>query len=106
MAAFDTALTPATSAPANTSDTVLFTATADSSVLIDVTNIDVATIKVRIGIAPAGGATHWKLFDVDIPNGNPLNAIGPWFLQATDEVTVRTDTANDAVFSLTGVESS
>lgn len=104
MAAFDTAITPAVATPANTSDAVLFTASADTSVLVDVANIGAAVVAVRVGIAPGGGTTHWKVYDVEVPVGNALASLGPWFLQSTDEVTVRTDTANDAVFSLTGVE--
>lgn len=106
MAAFDTALTPVSSAPANTSNATLFTATADSSVLVDVANIGSASINVRVGITPSGGSVHWKLYDLLISSANSVLGIGPLFLENGDAVTVRTDTADDAVFSLTGVESS
>lgn len=106
MAAFDTALTPASSTPANTSNASLFAASADSSVLVDVANIGSAQVAVRVGITPSGGSVHWKLFDVEIPAADSLLALGPWFLENGDAVTVRTDTADDATFSLTGVESS
>lgn len=106
MAAFDTALTPTSSAPANTSNATLFTASADSSVMVDVANIGSATVAVRVGVTPSGGSVHWKLYDVTIPTGDALAGLGPWFLENGDAVTVRTDTADDAVFSLTGVESS
>lgn len=106
MAAFDTALTPVSNTPANTSNASLFTASADSSVLVDVANIGSGTVAVRVGITPSGGSVHWKLFDVEIPSANALLGLGPWFLESGDVVTVRTDTADDATFSLTGVESS
>lgn len=106
MAAFDTALTPVSSTPANTSDATLFTATADSSVLVDVANIGASQVAVRVGITPSGGSVHWKVFDVAIPASDTLLALGPWFLESGDAVTVRTDTADDATFSLTGVETS
>lgn len=106
MAAFDTALTPVSSTPANTSNATLFTATADSSVLVDVANIGAASVAVRVGLTPSGGSVHWKTFDVVVLSEDSLLGLGPWFLQSGDAVTVRTDTADDAVFSLTGVESS
>lgn len=106
MPAFDTAITPAVSTPANTSDTLLFAASADTSVLVDVANIGATTLVVRIGIAPASGTTHFLVYDLPLAAGNSLNGLGPLFLQNTDEIIVRTGTANNAVFSLTGVESS
>ena len=112
MAAFDTAFTPKSLAPANTTEAALFTAGTDStstqdvSCLVDVANIGTGAIAVRVGIKPSGGSTHWKLYDIDVPVGSSLLSIGPWFLQSGDAVQVRTDTANDAVFSITGVESS
>ena len=106
MAAFDTSLTPVASTPANTSNAALFTASADSSVIVDAANIGTALVAVRIGITPSGGSVHWKLFDVPIDPANALIGLGPWFLQTGDAVTVRTDTADDATFSLTGVETS
>lgn len=106
MAAFDTAITPVAATPANTSNATLFTASADTSVLVDVANIGVATIAVRIGITPSGGSVHWKLYDIEIQVADAIGSLGPYFVQSGDVVTVRTDTADDAVFSLTGVESS
>lgn len=103
MAAFDTAITPAFSTPANTSNATLFTATADTSVLVDAANIGAGALTVRIGITPSGGSVHWKLFDIPLPVGDGIDR-GPWFLQSGDAVTVRTSVANDATFSLTGVE--
>lgn len=112
MAAFDTAFTPKSLAPANTTEAALFTAGTDStstqdvSCLVDVANIGTATIAVRVGIKPSGGSTHWKLYDANIPANDALSGLGPWFLESGDAIQVRTDTANDAVFSVTGVESS
>ncbi len=106
MAAFDTALTPTAVTPAATTNTTLFTASFDSSVLVDVANIGGSAIAVRVGVTPSGGSVHWKLYDLSIPAGESALSIGPWFLQNGDAVTVRTDTANNAVFSLTGVRSS
>lgn len=106
MAAFDTAITPAASTPADTNNATLFTASADTSVLVDVANIGADPIEVRVGITPSGGSVHWKVYDAQVPVGNPILGLGPWMLQSGDAVTVRTDTADDAVFSLTGVVSS
>ena len=106
MAAFDTAITPVASTPANTSNTTLFTASADTSVLVDATNIGASAITVRVGITPSGGSVHWKLYDVSIPSADAVLAIGPLFLQSGDAITVATGTADDMTFSLTGVESS
>lgn len=106
MAAFDTAITPSASTPANTSNATLFTAAADTSLLVDVANISTAALKVRVGITPSGGSVHWKVFDVVVPVGDSLTGFGPYFLQTGDAVTVRTDTANNATFSASGVESS
>lgn len=106
MAAFDTALAPVSATPANTSDATLFTASADSSVLIDVANIGTAAILVRVGVTPSGGSNAWRIHDLIIESGNPLLRYGPVFLQNGDAVVVRTNTANVAVFSLDGVETS
>lgn len=106
MAAFDTPITPTSAAPANTSNATLFTASAATSVLVDVANIGAAGIAVRVGVTPSGGSVHWKVFDGPILDGDALLGLGPWFLESGDAVTVRTDTADDAVFSVTGVESS
>lgn len=108
MAAFDTALTPVSATPADTNNATLFTASADSSVLVDVTNTGAAEIQVRVGVTPSGGSVHWKVYDapIGVGVGDDLGSLGPYFLQSGDAVTVRTDTVNDAVFSLTGVESS
>lgn len=106
MAAFDTAITPSSSAPANTSNATLFTASADTLVLVDVANIGTGAITVRVGVTPSGGAVHWKLYDQAIAVGDSLTGLGPYALQNGDAVTVRTNTANDAVFSCTGVRTS
>lgn len=107
MAAFDTAITPVQSTPANTSNATLFTASADTSVLVDVANIGAAgAVAVRVGITPSGGSVHWKLFDVVVSQNDSILALGPWFLQTGDAVTVRTADADEITFSLTGVETS
>lgn len=105
MAAFDTPITPAATSPANTSNATLFTASAATSVLVDAANIGAAQVAVRLGITPSGGSVHWKAYDVVVPVGDTLS-LGPWFLESGDAVTVRTDTADDATFSISGVESS
>ena len=104
MAAFDTSLTPVAATPANTNDATLFTATDDSSVLVDAANIGSAALQVRIGITPSGGSNAWRIFDTIIEAGDALLRYGPVFLQSGDAVVVRTSVANDAVFSLDGVE--
>lgn len=107
MAAFDTALTPVASTPANTSNATLFTASNDSSVLVDAANVGITDgVLVRIGITPSGGSVHWKAFDTIVDAGQSLLSLGPWFLQIGDVVTVRTNDADEITFSLTGVESS
>lgn len=107
MAAFDTALTPVSSTPADTSNATLFTASADSSVLVDVANIGSTDgVTVRVGITPSGGSVHWKKFDETVNAGQSFSSLGPYFLQSGDVVTVRTDDADEITFSLTGVESS
>lgn len=112
MAGFDTAFTPKALTPANTTEAALFTAGTDStttqdvSCLVDVANIGVATVKVRVGVKPFGGSTHWKLFDTPIPPGDAILGVGPLILESGDAIQVRTDTADDATFSVTGVESS
>jgi hypothetical protein len=107
MPAFDTAITPVQSTPANTSNATLFTASADTSVLVDVANIGAAgAVQVRVGVTPSGGSVHWKVFDSIVEQGDAMLALGPWFLQNGDAVTVRTADADEITFSLTGVESS
>lgn len=49
---FETALTPVANTPANTSDTTLFTASGDSSVLVDIANIGTGAVAIRVGITP------------------------------------------------------
>lgn len=107
MAAFDTSITPVASTPASTANATLFTASADTSVLVDVAVITAATtLNVRVGITPSGGSVHWMVFDMPVEVGNPIGSLGPYFLQNGDAVTVRTDSANNVTFSLTGVVSS
>jgi len=105
MPAFDTAITPTAVTPANTNNATLFTAVADTSILVDVANIGTTTIAVRVGITPSGGSVHWKVYDLAIPANEAALSLGPWFLANGDAVTVRTNTANNAVFSVTGVRS-
>lgn len=105
MAAFDTAIAPTASTPANTSQATLFTASADTAVLVDVANIGTGVIAVNVGINPGAG-THWKVFETTLPAGGALASLGPYFLQSGDTVEVQTDTADDATFSLTGLATS
>lgn len=105
MAAFDTAITPVASTPADTNNATLFTASADTSVLVDAVNIGAVPVTIRIGITPSGGSVHWKVFDLSLPVAESALAFGPWFLQSGDAVTVRTADADEITFSLTGVES-
>ena len=106
MAAFDTALTPVAATPANTSNAALFTASNDSSVLVDAVNIGAVPVAIRIGITPSGGSVHWKVFDLSLPVAESALGFGPFFLQSGDAITVRTADADEITFSLTGVESS
>lgn len=106
MSAFDTPITPAGVTPSNTNEATLFTASAATSVLVDATNLGGSAIAVRVGIRPnGGGATQWKVYDAPLPVGESMLGLGPWFLGSGDEIVVRTDTANDAAFSVTGVRS-
>lgn len=106
MAAFDTAITPVASTPANTSNATLFTATADTSFLVSAANLTAVQVAVRIGITPSGGSVHYFLYDLVVPGNDALEPYGPFFLQSGDAVEVRTASADDITFSLTGVESS
>lgn len=107
MAVFDTAITPVSSTPANTSNATLYTAGADTSVLVDVANIGVTDgVLVRVGITPSGGSVHWKIFDVSLDASDSILGLGPWFLKNGDAVTVRTADADEITFSLTGVVTS
>jgi len=111
VAAFDTAFTPKALTPANTTEAALLivgtdTAAQDVSLMVDVANIGTGAIAVRVGIKPSGGSTHWKVYDLSIAVGDAIASLGPYFLENADAIQVRTDTANDAVFSTTGVESS
>ena len=106
MGAFDTAIDPVAATPADTNEATLFTATADTSVLVDAANIGGATTDIKVGITPSGGSVHWKVFNLPVPVGESILGIGPLFLTSGDAVTVRTATANNITFSLTGVESS
>lgn len=105
MAAFDTAITPTASSPANTSQATLFTASADTAVLVDVANIGTGTIAVNVGINPGGGV-HWKVFEQNIEAGGALASLGPYVIQSGDTIEIQTDTADDATFSVSGLESS
>lgn len=108
MGAFDTAVTPVASTPANTSDATLFTASADSSVLVNAVNIGSTDgVTINIGIDPAGGAALFNIIDDGVlDGGQSYLSLGPFFLQSGDAVTVQTDDADEITFSLTGVESS
>ena len=101
--AFNISITPAAVTPTGTTNTTLFTAAADTSVMVDVCNIGTGTVKVRVGITPSGGSVHWKVYDLALIAGDSAMNLGPWFLQNGDTVTVRTDTANAVTFSVTGV---
>lgn len=106
MGAFDTAITPAGLSPADTNVATLFTASADSSVLVTVSNIDGSTTPLaRVGIVPSGGSIHYKVYDLPIAPGDGYDA-GPYFLQSGDAVQVRTSIADDITFAVSGVESS
>lgn len=104
MAVFDQVITPVSSTPANTSLATLFTASADTSVLIDIANLTTTGVAIRVGVIPSGGSIHYKLYDVPIPAGDALIR-GPWFLQNGDAIQVRTATADVITFSLTGIRS-
>jgi hypothetical protein len=114
MAAFDTAFTPKSLAPANTTEAALFTAGTDStngqdvSALVMVANKGTGAIQVSVGIKPSGGSTHWLLFKGIVPANDALtpDTFGTLTLPSGAAIQVKTETANDAVFSVTGVESS
>lgn len=107
MAAFDTAITPTASTPATTSNSTLFTATNDSSLLVDITNVSTAAATVRVGITPSGGSVHWKLHDLSIPADDALLGVGPWIVQNGDKVIVASGSTGSVVtYSLTGLVTS
>ena len=107
MGVLDQAIVPTQSAPSSTSDATLYTAAADTVLIATVTNIDSGngSLAVRVGVTPSGGSVHWKYYDIPIPFGNPIE-LGPISLRNGDAITVRTNTINDAVFSVTGWRSS
>jgi hypothetical protein len=103
--AFDISLTPKSAAPTSTTNVTLFTAAADSSVLVDVVNLSTSAVLVRVGIDPSTTALQWKVFDYSIAKGDALLGLGPFFLQSGDAVVCRSGTANNAAFTLSGVRS-
>lgn len=106
MAAFDTPIAPTSATPADTNNATLFTASAATSVLVDVANLGAADVSVRVGITPSGGSVHWKVYDLVVPAKDAVAGLGPYFLRNGDAITVRTDTADDVTFSVSGLESS
>ena len=108
MAAFDTSIAPVAVTPANTSPATLFTASADTSVLVNAVNIGATDgVTINIGIDPAGGAALFAIIDDGVLDaGQSYLSLGPFFLQSGDAVSVQTDDADEITFSLTGVESS
>lgn len=105
MSAFDTAIAPAAATPADTSQATLFTAAADTALLVDVANIGSGVIAVNVGIDPGAGV-HWKVYEQAIDAGAALASLGPYILQSGDTIEVQTDTADDAVFSVSGLATS
>lgn len=105
MAAFDTAITPTAATPGDTSQATLFTASADTAVLVDVANIGTGVIAVNVGVDPGAGV-HWKVFEQTIAAGGALASLGPYFLPSGDTIEVQTDTADDATFSVSGLVTS
>lgn len=105
MAAFDTAITPVAITPSNTTITDLFTASADTAVIVDVANILTVAL-ARVGIVPSGGSVFYVLYDVNVPAGDAITGIGPLFLQNGDKIQGRTSVNSALTFSVTGVKSS
>jgi hypothetical protein len=108
MPAFDTAITPVAVTPANTSNATLFTASADTSVLVNAVNVGTTNgVTINIGIDPSGGTALFNIIDDGVLDaGQSYLSLGPFFLQNGDAVVVQTDDADEITFSLTGVESS
>lgn len=108
MGAFDTAITPVAVTPANTSDTDLdpgHTLDAHVSLSIALVPAETSSVVVRWGVKPNGGSNHWKATDVTLNPGEAIDGM-VYTLQPGDVIVVQTSRANDAVFSVTGVESS
>lgn len=104
--AFDASLTPVASTPATTSETALFTASADSSVLVDVVNLSTSSQTFRLGIKPSGGSTHWKVYGLSLAPSESALAFGVWFLQNGDAVQVQSGSTGSVLsYSLTGLRS-
>lgn len=107
MAAFDTALTPKQATPTqSTANVTLFTSSGDCSVLIDVVNLSTAAVTSRVGLVAGSTVVQWKVFNTSITAGDGIASLGPYFLDAGSLVVVRSGTANNVQFSMTGVESS
>ncbi len=112
MGAFDSAFKPKGLTPNNTLQATLFTVGVDSTsgqdvqVNINVSVIGSGSVDVRVGIIPLGGAVVWLMFDDAVAASNPVLGLGPLFLQAGDTIEVRTASANNVTFSVTGTETS
>lgn len=102
MLVYDTPLQPRALAPANTSEATLWTTDDDCVVQVNATNLGAAQIKVNVGILPSGGSTFWVLEEAPVAVGDAYINLGPFPLRNGDAIRVKTDTANDAQFSLTG----
>jgi len=112
VGAFDTVFKPRGLTPNSTLQATLFTVGTDSpagedcQALVNVSVVGTAAINVRVGVIPSGGSVIWLMYDDAVESANPVIGLGPLFLQSGDTIEVRTDSANNVTFSVTGTSSS
>ena len=98
------------SAPANTSNSDIYTVPASTQAIvstISVANITTAAATFRIAVRPAGATVanqHWIAYDVSLGGSDSVTLTLGVTLGATDVLTVRSGTANALAFSAFGVE--
>jgi hypothetical protein len=106
MAAFDTSITPTFDTPSGTSNSTLYTAGGDTSVLVTAANLSDSPVAIRVGVTPSGGSVGWAIYDVIVPPYDAIDPFGPIFLSSSDAVIVRTASASDIAFGCSGLETS
>lgn len=112
MAAFDKSIKPKGVTPADTTETIIFTAGTDSpagqdvQVLVNACPIGDVAVATSIGITPSGGSRFWIVFEESVSATNPIVGLGPWFLQPGDEIVGQIASAGNVTVSVTGSRSS
>ncbi len=103
---FDTTVSAGVN-PSAASDTTLFTSTNQTSAIVTAANRTSSNRAVRIAHRRGGAAlddTMYKAYDFTLLPNEPLT-VGPFFIQDTGIVTVRTDSTG-VTFTLEGLSTS